>query len=296
MGMDEVPPVQRQPAHRGRGAPVGRGDEDGRVSSGAVHGKGLRGYARHVSVGHRDVRRPRHRQEPRGDHPGQQRLSGRQPRHQGARDADRRLPEHKPDAIGFSGLLVKSAQQMVVTAHLSGGRHRHPAFVGAASPASSRPPGSPPSTPASRSTPWPWRAWTWPISCSRRPRGRGSSSAYAASPGAHRRRPGGGRPSGADALPPARVYSERVEPPSPPDLEPHVLREVPLTHIYPYLNLQMLYGKHLGLRGLVSRMLADGDPRPAKFTRRWKRPSRRRCRTVCSALTGSTSGFGAGSR
>jgi 5-methyltetrahydrofolate--homocysteine methyltransferase len=38
-----------------------------------------------------------------------------------------------------------------------------------------------------------------------------------------------------------------------------VLRDVPLAHIYPYLNLQMLYGKHLGLRGLVSRLLESGD-------------------------------------
>jgi 5-methyltetrahydrofolate--homocysteine methyltransferase len=36
---------------------------------------------------------------------------------------------------------------------------------------------------------------------------------------------------------------------------------VPLTHIYPYLNLQMLYGKHLGVRGLVERLLAAGDPK-----------------------------------
>jgi 5-methyltetrahydrofolate--homocysteine methyltransferase len=63
----------------------------------------------------------------------------------------------------------------------------------------------------------------------------------------------------ADALPPARVYLARVEPPEPPDLEPHVLRDVALPHIYPYLNLQMLYGKHLGLRGLVSRLLEAGD-------------------------------------
>jgi 5-methyltetrahydrofolate--homocysteine methyltransferase len=36
---------------------------------------------------------------------------------------------------------------------------------------------------------------------------------------------------------------------------------VPLSHLYPYLNLQMLYGKHLGVRGLVSRLLAEGDPK-----------------------------------
>ena len=51
----------------------------------------------------------------------------------------------------------------------------------------------------------------------------------------------------------------RVDPVAPPDLEPHVLRDVALPHIYPYLNLQMLYGKHLGLRGLVARLLEEGD-------------------------------------
>jgi 5-methyltetrahydrofolate--homocysteine methyltransferase len=55
------------------------------------------------------------------------------------------------------------------------------------------------------------------------------------------------------------VYLPRVDPPAPPDLVPHVLRDVPLAHIYPYLNLQMLYGKHLGVRGLVSRQLEEGD-------------------------------------
>jgi len=64
-----------------------------------------------------------------------------------------------------------------------------------------------------------------------------------------------------DRMPPARVYLARVQPPPPPDLEPHLLREVPLAHVYPYLNLQMLYGKHLGVRGLVSRLLEDGDPK-----------------------------------
>src|SRR5439155_8642418 len=58
--------------------------------------------------------------------------------------------------------------------------------------------------------------------------------------------------------PPGRL--ERVAVPAPPDLDRHVLRDVPLTHIYPYLNLQMLYGKHLGVRGLVDRLLAAGDP------------------------------------
>src|SRR5262249_22161902 len=62
----------------------------------------------------------------------------------------------------------------------------------------------------------------------------------------------------APAPAPARRL-ERVAVPAAPDLERHVLRDVPLSHIYPYLNLQMLYGKHLGVRGLVERLLAAGD-------------------------------------
>jgi 5-methyltetrahydrofolate--homocysteine methyltransferase len=62
------------------------------------------------------------------------------------------------------------------------------------------------------------------------------------------------------APPAARPASlPRVEGPAPPDLERHIVRDVPLAHVYPYLNLQMLYGKHLGLRGPVVRMLEEGD-------------------------------------
>jgi len=50
-----------------------------------------------------------------------------------------------------------------------------------------------------------------------------------------------------------------VPTPRPPDLDPHVLRRVPLAHVYPYLNLQMLLGKHLGVKGSIQRLLAEGD-------------------------------------
>ncbi|MFB5192124.1 methionine synthase [Alicyclobacillus fastidiosus] len=45
----------------------------------------------------------------------------------------------------------------------------------------------------------------------------------------------------------------------PPDLERHVLRDYPIKMIRPYLNLQMLLGKHLGLAGNVEKRLAEGD-------------------------------------
>ncbi len=45
----------------------------------------------------------------------------------------------------------------------------------------------------------------------------------------------------------------------PPDFERHILREVSIDHLRPYLNEQMLLGKHLGLRGDVEKLLAKGD-------------------------------------
>ncbi|PZD93653.1 methionine synthase [Paenibacillus sambharensis] len=51
----------------------------------------------------------------------------------------------------------------------------------------------------------------------------------------------------------------------PPDLERHILREVPLGHILPYVNMQMLLGHHLGLRGKVEDLLAKGDPKAVQL-------------------------------
>ncbi|MDN4603197.1 methionine synthase [Paenibacillus sp. F6_3S_P_1C] len=45
----------------------------------------------------------------------------------------------------------------------------------------------------------------------------------------------------------------------PPDLERHVMRNYPLSHILPYVNMQMMLGHHLGLRGSVEQLLASGD-------------------------------------
>jgi 5-methyltetrahydrofolate--homocysteine methyltransferase len=45
---------------------------------------------------------------------------------------------------------------------------------------------------------------------------------------------------------------------------PHLLREIPLGHIIPFLNRQMLYTKHLGLTGVVERLLAAGDDKAVK--------------------------------
>ncbi len=47
--------------------------------------------------------------------------------------------------------------------------------------------------------------------------------------------------------------------PVPPDLKPHVIESYPMDEIFKYINLQTLLGKHLGLRGIVDKLLADED-------------------------------------
>ncbi|KEO85235.1 methionine synthase [Tumebacillus flagellatus] len=51
----------------------------------------------------------------------------------------------------------------------------------------------------------------------------------------------------------------------PPDTERHVLRDYPVDHLQPYLNLRMLLGKHLGLKGNVEQLLADGDEKATEL-------------------------------
>jgi 5-methyltetrahydrofolate--homocysteine methyltransferase len=170
---------------------------------------------------------------------------------------------HKPDALGLSGLLVKSAQQMVVTAQdLSAAGVEIPLFVGGA-------------------------ALTRKFTATRIAAEYGGVTLYAkdamdgldlanrlfsattrddlvaairAQQEALRAGDGTVVPTPVVSAAPVRSAVSRTTPvPAPPDLDLHVLRDVPLTHVFPYLNLQMLLGKHLGLKGPVLRLIADGD-------------------------------------
>jgi len=58
--------------------------------------------------------------------------------------------------------------------------------------------------------------------------------------------------------------SDEVEVPAPPDTERHV-EELDLDEVWEYVNPQMLYGKHLGLKGSVSKLREEGDPKLAKL-------------------------------
>nr|WP_245590500.1 methionine synthase [Aneurinibacillus terranovensis] len=50
-----------------------------------------------------------------------------------------------------------------------------------------------------------------------------------------------------------------------PDLERHIFTDYPLSYLQPYLNLRMLIGKHLGVRGNVDKLLAEGDPKTVEL-------------------------------
>jgi 5-methyltetrahydrofolate--homocysteine methyltransferase len=179
---------------------------------------------------------------------------------------------HKPDAIGLSGLLVKSAQQMVITAQdLRAAGVEIPLFVGGA-------------------------ALTRKFTATRIASEYGGLTLYAkdAMDGldlANRlfgattrdalverlRADQEALRAGAEAVAAAAVTPEPVAAPSrsavsrsapvptPPDLKIHLLRNVPLTHVFPYLNLQMLLGRHLGVKGSVARLLEQGDPKTVEI-------------------------------
>ena len=85
-------------------------------------------------AGHRQGRRARHRQEPGRHHPVQQRLHGRQHRHQAADHRRSSTPpsEHQADAIGMSGLLVKSTVVMKENLEEMNAARRRRALPGAA--------------------------------------------------------------------------------------------------------------------------------------------------------------------
>lgn len=50
-----------------------------------------------------------------------------------------------------------------------------------------------------------------------------------------------------------------------PDTKPHILRNYPLRYLLPYINWEMLLGKHLGLRGSVEKLLAAKDSKALQF-------------------------------
>ncbi|WDF03580.1 methionine synthase [Shouchella hunanensis] len=51
----------------------------------------------------------------------------------------------------------------------------------------------------------------------------------------------------------------------PADLEPHIIKQYNIEHIFPYVNMQMLLGRHLGVQGKVDRLLAEGHEKTVEL-------------------------------
>jgi 5-methyltetrahydrofolate--homocysteine methyltransferase len=172
---------------------------------------------------------------------------------------------HKPDAFGLSGLLVKSAQQMVVTAQdLRAAGIDIPLFVGGAAltrkfTATRIAPEYPGATLYAKDAMDGLDLANRLFSATTRETLLTEVAAQQETLRAGRE--AAAAPAASRSMPARSAVSTSVPVPAPPDLELHVLRDVPLSHIYPYLNLQMLLGKHLGLKGAVGRLLEGGDPK-----------------------------------
>ncbi|PFP29475.1 methionine synthase [Bacillus sp. AFS073361] len=73
------------------------------------------------------------------------------------------------------------------------------------------------------------------------------------------------RPSSVSvAVKPKPAVSTQVPVFTPMDTKRHVLKSYSLSHIEPYINMQMLIGHHLGVKGKIARLLAEKDEKAVK--------------------------------
>ncbi|MBW3583362.1 MAG: methionine synthase [Euryarchaeota archaeon] len=173
--------------------------------------------------------------------------------------------EHKPDYIGLSGLLVKSAQQMVVTAEdLKEAGIDCPLLVGGAALSAK--------FTANKITPsygaprvvYAKDAMQGLDICDRI---RNDPEAFFEETTAAY----GKLSSGADVAPTPSATDGQVVPlePAPitqvPDLERHTERAPDLDTLWSWVNPRMLMGKHLGLKGDPEKLIAQGDEKAIKL-------------------------------
>jgi 5-methyltetrahydrofolate--homocysteine methyltransferase len=171
--------------------------------------------------------------------------------------------EHSPDAIGLSGLLVKSAQQMVSTAEdLRAAGIRTPLLAGGAAlsekftrwkiaPAYGAP------TFYARDAMTGLRLLNEIMDPATREAALAAHTHAEAGPWREREDPGPAAPSQTRS---SKVRLDVTIPPA-PYLDRRV-REVPhLAEIWSYINPYMLYGRHMGFKGDFEKLLAARDPK-----------------------------------
>jgi len=178
------------------------------------------------------------------------------------------IREEKPDMVGLSGLLVKSAQQMVLTAQdMKEAGISLPILVGGA--ALSRK-----FTDTKIS-----KEYDGLVLYAKDAMTGLSLANQLQSPEEHQKlltdraeklaaidlpKELPSRSSGSVAVKVKPAISTEVPVFTPLDTKRHVLKSYSLSHIEPYINMQMLLGHHLGVKGKIAKLLAERDEKAVK--------------------------------
>jgi 5-methyltetrahydrofolate--homocysteine methyltransferase len=180
--------------------------------------------------------------------------------------------EHRPDMIGLSGLLVKSAHQMVVTAEdVTRAGAVPPMLVGGAALSEN--------FTLTRIGPayggsvfYAKDAMAGLALCDRIRGANGGLEALDQEVGAARdriaARPERPRSALADAgTRRSSAVAPLTEVPAPPDFDRHVITGADLGEIWPWINPQALFGRHLGLRGKWEKLWEERDEKAMELSR-----------------------------
>src|SRR5262249_18782312 len=179
--------------------------------------------------------------------------------------------QHRPDLIGLSGLLVKSAQQMVVTAEdLKAAGVHCPVLVGGAALSARFTAAK--IAPAYGSLVCYANDAMQGLDLANKLVAEDTREAMAAKVQAEqaalREAPTAARGAAKASAGAVQLVRHDQPIPTPPDLKRHVLDRVPLEDVFPYVNPSMLYGNHLGLRGNLETLLAAGDEKATRLRER----------------------------
>ncbi|AQU78345.1 methionine synthase [Planococcus faecalis] len=180
------------------------------------------------------------------------------------------IRKEKPDMIGLSGLLVKSAKQMVITAQdFKEAGIDVPILVGGAA-LSRRFTETKISAEYDGPVIYAKDAMQGLDLANRLQSGAGKAELLLELDAQQEKRQASeavraAKPAVAVAEKPVKTVREDVTVHVPNDLRRHVLKEYSVAHLYPYVNMRTLIGHHLGLKGYNDNSLAKGDPRAVQL-------------------------------
>jgi len=172
------------------------------------------------------------------------------------------IHEHKPDIVGLSGLLVKSAEQMVITAEdLSKAGIQTPVLVGGAA-LSEKFTDNKIARAYEGFVAYANDAMNG-LELAKRIRDPHAFSQLKLKIEERRKSSKQDTYVKVTMAPVGETRSATVEVlkeiPQPPDFERHVIKNTPIDQLWDYINPLMLYGRHLGLKGHLIKLLEAGD-------------------------------------